>query len=872
MEIALDLAGVHFVRGRRDGADVELSLVHTRGDRRSAAHEALAERLRIRSGTRDLGFEGTVARVPASLGTVDLVATFDDAPPLVMAKLALEPLALSETRYQLSPFELRYASDNGRLHPVPLAARGGEIVAPPATDLHTHFAGCVLAEDLVALGAAHGIAYPAALLEEAGVRVGSSHDVRLESLGPELRAKLASRLEVPIDRRITFREMEQIYRLRAPITKSPAMFVPLVRRIASDYRAMGVRRVELSLSNVVEAAVLRAIHREVPRIEAETGVTIRFLAAIGRHDDPEWDLDLVLRIEELAGSIYVAGVDFMGHETNSTRAFAPTIRAIAEWAHRARPGFVVRVHAGESPSHPENVRVAVEATSGCDVEMRVGHGLFGVDDETLERIVMQRAIVEFNLDSNVALNHLVSARAVPLRRYVEHGAEVVLGTDGYGIYRTTTHASARAALLAGLEARHLAGPLAAVERRYLERAALREAAMSRSFDVPDDPAPVHYTPLVADRRRRRIAERDAALAARLEEIGAALVDASQVTELRAGRLLISFAGAWTRSWEAMTEAARAHVQRELDALIDALDPREALLVTGGTRFGVEGIVARRARARGFDVVGAIVRETPPSSLEPDLFTHAHVVGETLYDKVAGLYQLVSASEGACIFVGGGQIVSDEIQTAANGRLRYLLMDGVGGASERHAREQPARAFRTAAEAVHALGAMRTTPRGCAPHWFRGPNPTVDAVVIRAGREILLVRRDMDAPAEPGKWSLPGGFVATSARRGATWVRDRETDEEGCARELREETGLSIDPSALVRIGVYEGGGRDPRDGEASWSRSTAFLVRLGDDPTLVAGGDDAADARWFPLDALPRELAFDHARIIADALALFLRR
>lgn len=129
-----------------------------------------------------------------------------------------------------------------------------------------------------------------------------------------------------------------------------------------------------------------------------------------------------------------------------------------------------------------------------------------------------------------------------------------------------------------------------------------------------------------------------------------------------------------------------------------------------------------------------------------------------------------------------------------------------------------------------------------------------------------------APAEPGKWSLPGGFVATSARRGATWVRDRETDEEACARELREETGLAIDPTALVRIGVYEGGGRDPRDGEASWSRSTAFLVRVGDGPTLVAGGDDAADARWFSIDALPKELAFDHARIIADALALFLRR
>ena len=44
-----------------------------------------------------------------------------------------------------------------------------------------------------------------------------------------------------------------------------------------------------------------------------------------------------------------------------------------------------------------------------------------------------------------------------------------------------------------------------------------------------------------------------------------------------------------------------------------------------------------------------------------------------------------------------------------------------------------------------------------------------------------------------------------------------------------------------RIGVFEGGGRDPRDSPRSFSRSIAFLVELSrDEATTVAGGDDAA--------------------------------
>ncbi|MGE0611842.1 MAG: NUDIX domain-containing protein, partial [Hyphomicrobiales bacterium] len=86
----------------------------------------------------------------------------------------------------------------------------------------------------------------------------------------------------------------------------------------------------------------------------------------------------------------------------------------------------------------------------------------------------------------------------------------------------------------------------------------------------------------------------------------------------------------------------------------------------------------------------------------------------------------------------------------------------------------------------------------------------------------------------------------------------ETVEAACRRELMEETGVRA--GTLVLTGVYSDPERDAR-GHTS---SVAFAGRIRSCP--VRAGDDAGEAA-FVADWRRQALAFDHARIIADAEA-----
>jgi len=136
--------------------------------------------------------------------------------------------------------------------------------------------------------------------------------------------------------------------------------------------------------------------------------------------------------------------------------------------------------------------------------------------------------------------------------------------------------------------------------------------------------------------------------------------------------------------------------------------------------------------------------------------------------------------------------------------------------------------------------------------YKYPRPAVTADCVVMTKEdvprVLLIGRGFD-PFK-GCWAFPGGFMNMD-----------ETTEQCAIRELEEETGLKLND--LYQIGAYSKVDRDPRG-----RTITVAYLAIVDAPAEVRGQDDAAEAQWFPIDALP-PLAFDHEDIMRDAIELY---
>jgi 8-oxo-dGTP diphosphatase len=130
--------------------------------------------------------------------------------------------------------------------------------------------------------------------------------------------------------------------------------------------------------------------------------------------------------------------------------------------------------------------------------------------------------------------------------------------------------------------------------------------------------------------------------------------------------------------------------------------------------------------------------------------------------------------------------------------------------------------------------------------FRRPTPCAGVVCLR-GDSVLLILRGK--PPRQGQWSIPGGRIEPG-----------ETAAYAALRELREETGVAAELLGLVEVVDYIAPERHYVliDYAARWVSGAPVA------------GDDAADARFVPIDDIrDLDLWDETVRVILQAYLAF---
>ncbi len=248
-----------------------------------------------------------------------------------------------------------------------------------------------------------------------------------------------------------------------PFYKNNSLLQDKLLWIGRMYAYNGVNYVEISNTDLVKNndnlfTFLDEIHYILPLVEKETGVKIRFLAALRRipltiikdnftsNDYLKENLDV---LKAVAKDPYVVGSDFVGEEINDINELRPIIKELVDYA-KSDKYFTIRIHAGENDALKDNVSASLKCVKDSlnkgqkMPKLRLGHGIYTCDlksqkgKKLIEDLKENNVILEFQLTSNVRLNNLSMLSKHPIKEYLKYGVKALQGSDGCGIYGTNS--------------------------------------------------------------------------------------------------------------------------------------------------------------------------------------------------------------------------------------------------------------------------------------------------------------------------------------------------------------------------------------------------------------------------------------------------
>ena len=458
--------------------------------------------------------------------------------------------------------------------------------------------------------------------------------------------------------------------------------------IARNYKKQGVVYAEISDTTLVKKyeslKMLSQVHEVMPAIYRETGVMIRFLAAIRRIPltivkdavTPENYLEQNLEVlRATALDPYVAGCDFVGEEINDIITLKPAFKEIVGIA-AADPGFVIRVHAGENDSQKDNIAHSIicvkeSLAPGQPMpKMRLGHGLYTYSPrslkgkEVLKQLKENKVVLEFQITSNVRLNNLNSLKNHPLKHYLRQGIWCVQGTDGAALYGTSSiDEELSLKTMLGLSDRELEF-MKSAETAIIEDSRREYSEKKRSFEK-----------LIGDRDMEEVLlEKMHKVSIRSNSASGVMLDANQelkdmISEITWDRLPVVILGG---SFNTESRGTRITEQgrEQMDALLKLLSPEEVCFVIGHKLSGYEKYLLDNNK-KGFKVY-AVVPSVISEAEKKKLLSHGLKIRVSTESQGMGIYksfnyEIFERRPSMVIAFDGNSAAANMIQEARNGK-------------------------------------------------------------------------------------------------------------------------------------------------------------------------------------------------------------
>lgn len=462
--------------------------------------------------------------------------------------------------------------------------------------------------------------------------------------------------------------------------------------IGREYQKRHIQYVEISDTTLVKkdasaAKMLHQIHRIAPLVRQETGVDIRFLAAIRRIPltlvkenivSGNYLTEAIQALKVVCKDPYVVGSDFVGEEINDIGELKAVIREIVTQIASEDPNWTIRVHAGENDSLKSNMAKAIGLVEEALLPgqtfpyMRIGHGLYCASLKSaqgkalLQKIKDHDVVLEFQLTSNVRLNNIIDLRTHPLKSYLSRGISCVMGTDGYGLYGTDSIDEQLA----------LSNFLQITDEEFLRMKAVEEAIIARQKENFGR----KFQAFTAQRGGRSVLEYYREELGREWEMACPVkfeirkkpsypVFKSKIKELPWDKYPVIIAGGSFTSSDAPQKVSDGDRQI-LDGLLEKLDPEKVFFVVGHKLLGHEKYILQNKG--DFDVYCIIPSLMDPKQIQRLAQADVQGIRISTESQEMGIYksfnyEIFERRNCALFAFDGNSSLANLVQEARNGK-------------------------------------------------------------------------------------------------------------------------------------------------------------------------------------------------------------